>query len=174
MPIMDVRLLDESDAGAFFALRLEGLEREPGAFGSSPDEHRNMPLQTVARRLKPVPNGDFVVGAFVAGVMIGIAGFHREERIKTRHKGGVWGVYVKSEWRGKGAARMMLSTLLDRVRTYPELDHVLLNVTADQTAARRLYSSLGFERFGYERRAFRIGEDFLDQEHMVLWLQPPG
>jgi RimJ/RimL family protein N-acetyltransferase len=146
------------------------LECEPRAFASSPEEHRAMSLETTAARLKPVPEGSFVVGAFVDGALVGNAGFHREDRVKTRHKGGIWGVYVRAEWRGKGIARRMMAAILDRLRTYFDLDHVVLHVTSEQAAARNLYLSLGFKNYGHERRAFRVENEYLDQDQMVLWL----
>lgn len=167
---MDVRVLTEDDAQEFWRLRLEALESDPRAFGASPEEHRAMPLERTAARLKAVPRGGFVVGAFEDGKMAGNAGFFREDRIKTRHKGGIWGVYVTPAWRGKGVARRMISAILDRLRTYADLDHVVLHVTSGQGAARDLYLSLGFEVFGHERRALRVGDEYLDQDQMVLWL----
>jgi RimJ/RimL family protein N-acetyltransferase len=36
--------------------------------------------------------------------------------------------------------------------------------------ARALYRAAGFEVFGVERRALRVGDRYFDEEHMVLHL----
>ena len=61
--------------------------------------------------------------------------------------------------------------LLARVRTYPGLDRVTLSVTTEQTAARQLYLSLGFEIFGLERDVLRVEGHSVDEEHLVLVLR---
>lgn len=168
---MEIRILTPADATAFFKLRIESLERDPRAFAASTEEDAAMPLEIVAKRLQAVPEGSFALGAFDNGELIGIAGFHRAQRLKMLHKGDIWGVYVTPEFRGRGIARQMLSTILDRLRTYPTLDHVLLHVSDSQAGARHLYESLGFETCGHERRAHKIGDEYVDQYQMVLFLK---
>ena len=168
--VMEVRVLTRADAKLFFERRLEALEHEPRAFGASVEEDRALPLETVATRLEAKPDGAFVVGAFVDGALAGMAGFYREERLKTRHKGFIWGVYVAPHYRRQGIARRMLAVVIERLRTYLDLDHVVLHVSTDRDAPRRLYASLGFETIGCERRAFKIDDEYVDQEQMVLWL----
>jgi len=35
---------------------------------------------------------------------------------------------------------------------------------------KRLYGALGFRSFGWEHRALKIGEQYIDKEHMVAFL----
>lgn len=100
-----------------------------------------------------------------------MAGFHRELRPKTRHKGRVWGVYVNASKRGQGLGRRLMKVLLDRAVAIGGLEQVLLSVTSTQTEALALYRSIGFDKFGTEPRALNISGEFIDEHYLVLRLK---
>jgi ribosomal protein S18 acetylase RimI-like enzyme len=151
---MHIRVLTERDAESFWQIRRDRLEREPRAFTQSLAEHLSTTVETAAARLRASSDqGDFVVGAFDGGQLVGMAGYYREKGEKIRHKGHIWGVYVKEKWREKGIDKALMSELLRRVRSQDGLEQVNLGVSTDQAAAKRLYESLGFEIYGHERAA---------------------
>jgi ribosomal protein S18 acetylase RimI-like enzyme len=171
---MDVRLLTEYDAEEFVRLRHEALAREPYAFARDLEDEPRWSSESLPSHLRAVDEGNFLVGAFEGQKMIGQAGFIRQEGRKVRHKGQIWGVYVTAAARGPGVAKAMLLQILARARGYPGLEQVSLSVSVPQEAARRLYTALGFEVYGYEKHALKVGDTYVDDEHMVLWLHGPS
>ena len=168
---MDIRLLDSTHAAEWARLRLEALETVPDAFGSAPEDHKKLTAQDIAARLHAVEQGNFVFGAFAEGALCGMAGFRRDESTKGRHRGGLWGVYVAADQRGKGLARGLVKAVISRAATYPGLEYITLTVSVPQDAAKALYESLGFVSWGREPGPLKFEGRYTDEYHMVLDLR---
>jgi RimJ/RimL family protein N-acetyltransferase len=169
---IEIRALTGDDAVALWNIRLEALESEPTAFGSSPAKHKGIPVEEFRGRLTADPANHFFIGAFADGELAGMAGFIREAGEKERHKGVVVGVYLRQELRGKGVGRAMLKGLLDRAMKIEGLEQIVLKVATTQPAAMAAYRSLGFTSFGYEERALYIDGQYIDEEYMVRRCKP--
>jgi len=167
---VEIRLLTADDAEAFWHLRLEALHNDPASFADSAEEHLETTVETTRERLsKNDPARNFVIGAFEGGKLIGTAGFFRRPNNKERHKGHIWGVYVRPESRGKGLASALMKEIVSRAREIDGLEQITLVASAN-LPAQRLYKALGFESYGIEPHSLKIGNDYVDDVLMVLWL----
>jgi len=169
---MVIRQLTETDTALFRVLRLRALRESPHAFTNSYEEFSLQPLESIAQRFRDQVNShvNFTLGAFQDDQLVGIVGFYRETALKIQHKGSIVSMYVQPEFRSQGIARALLTEAIDRARRLPGLTQLLLGVMETQTTAKRLYESLGFTVYGREPRAVKIGDEYFDEEFMVLKL----
>jgi ribosomal protein S18 acetylase RimI-like enzyme len=161
---LSVRRLTENDAEIFREIRLEALEHHPEAFQATYERSGELPLEAFAERLKRY----VLFGGFVGPRLAGFVGFYPLHNPKIDHKGVLWGMYVREDARGSGLAELMIEAVLDYAKDHVE--QVVLSVIASNERAVRFYEKMGFERYGFEKRALHIGDRYFDEEFRVRFL----
>jgi ribosomal protein S18 acetylase RimI-like enzyme len=165
---MNIRKLNPQDADAYFQIRLEGLYKNPEAFGSSYEEEKKQTSEKYKERFQA--SNSFTFGAFDESKLIGVITLLTESIMKMRHRATIVAMYVTPGMRGKGIAKKLMNEAINKARSLKGIEQIHLTVVSSNSSAIRLYSSLGFEAYGTEKRALKIGEDYFDEDFMVLFL----
>ena len=163
---MEIRTLHLNDALSIRKLRLEALLDSPEAFGSSYEEEREYPLKKFKDRLE----SGCTLGAFLHEELVGMITVIQETRNKTKHKANIFGMYVSPVQRGQGIGKNLMIEAIKQAKTLKGIEQIHLTVVTSNDAAKHLYLSLGFEIYGREKHALKIGDSYLDEEHMYLFL----
>lgn len=158
----EIRHLQEQDWELWKGIRLEALQSDPAAFGSSYEEES---LWTDESFKEQIVKRD-IFGVFLEDKLIGVAGFFIYDPQKLRHRGMLFTIYVKAEHRNQGIAGQLLATVIHHARS--RVLQLLCSVNTGNEKAIKLYKIHGFQIFGTEPRALKIGETFHDLHLMVL------
>ncbi|NEU09327.1 GNAT family N-acetyltransferase [Flavihumibacter sp. R14] len=166
---VEIRLISEHDVNDFWKIRLRALREEPGSFSASYEDEVAKPIGDIISWIRQRSGPEnYILGYFRNGLLIGIVGFAREQGAKLRHKGRVWGMYISPEVRGQGIGRLLLTEVIRRSSDLESLEQIVLTVTSRNKPAIQLYENLGFSSYGLEKRALKIGAEYLDDVYMVL------
>jgi RimJ/RimL family protein N-acetyltransferase len=160
-----IRPLMSPDAEALRTLRLEALATAPEAFASSYEEERSHSVAWFRSRI-PADGPNAIFGAFHGGDLVGMAGFAVSDGAKSRHKGVMWGVFVRPEWRGSGLGKALVRRVVEHAAEHVMVLQAAVVTTND--GARRVYHQLGFVPYGIERRALCVDGIFYDEELLAL------
>jgi RimJ/RimL family protein N-acetyltransferase len=152
-----IRRLTPADAALYRSIRLEGLNSNPEAFGSTFEAEFGKPLAWFFDRLSNTQ----VFGAFRGSDILGVAGFAVRDTEKERHKGLLWGMYVRPSARGAGVACRLVEAVIESARSHVEL--IQLSVVMGNEPARRLYARLGFIEYGIERNSLKHSGEYYDE-----------
>lgn len=164
--IYSLRRLHEADADAYRDLRLAGLASDPASFGASFEEESGQPLSWFAERLE---SHDVFGGWAADGALMGVVGLLVPHAAKLRHKGVLWGMFVRSEARGTGLAAALVERAIEHVGD--RVEAIRLTVVATNIPAIRLYTRLGFLTYGLEPRALKVEGRYHDE---MLMARPSG
>lgn len=151
--------MQPSDADALFQLRRQALIEEPFAFLSSPEDDLASSPAAVREQLSSWSSFSAVFGAFSESVLVGMVGLTRDRPRKAAHRACIWGLFVKSEYRGQGVGTRLLEAILAHARQMDGVETVYLSVSEKTPNAKRLYESAGFVVWGCEPDCIRhVGE----------------
>ena len=153
-----------ADTDQFRELRLFALQEAPTAFSADLDLNRKHPKRFWEDRLKPNPYG-IIFFAEHDNKLIGMTGIRRGDSSKTKHSAGIWGVYVRPEWRGLHIAE----GLIDMCGEWAKLQNVeiiKLGVVSTNESAVRLYERIGFTVYGTEPQGIFYEGTYYD-EHLM-------
>ncbi|HET7658677.1 MAG TPA: GNAT family N-acetyltransferase [Bacillales bacterium] len=165
---MEIRQLKAADAVKNRMLRLEALQNKPEAFSASYEEELAYPIETYIDRLDSETS--FTFGAFEGEELFGIATLVKESRAKLKHRSSIVGMYVSHKKRGLGAGRKLMEAAIGKAKELESIEQIHLCVISENEPARRLYDSLGFEVYGTDKHAMKIGDHYYDEEHRILFL----
>jgi ribosomal protein S18 acetylase RimI-like enzyme len=165
---LEIRRLTPADAALYRDIRLESLQCNPEAFGSTFEAENPRPLTWFTDRLA----GFQVFGAFDGSELVGIAGLVMAEGRKEAHKGKLVGMYVRPGSRKAGIGRRLVETIIEAATQCAEL--IQLTVVRENEQARQLYTRLGFVEYGIEEKARKQDGRYYDEVLMTKNLKPDG
>ena len=157
-----IRCLGPDDVNEFRSLRLEALRETPESFGSTYASEAAYPPARFVERLA----GGTVFGSFRDQRLVGMAGYSIEPWEKTRHKAGLWGMYVQPSRRGQGIATALAGAVIAAAAERVEI--LQLKVVSSNDAAIRLYRALGFVEYGLELKGMKQDGRYYDEVLMAL------
>lgn len=143
-----------ADAGRLRELRLAALAGHPQAFSSDYSMSSQEPLQAWIERLERYAQGvnETLQLAEAGAELVGMAGIHRDPRIKARHTATIWGVYVNPTWRGLHIGDRLVKACLEWAASH-EVIFVRLAVINTNGSAIQCYLRCGFSVYGVEPKS---------------------
>jgi len=155
-----IQRLTANQAGAYRQIRLESLREHPEMFDGDYEIERLQRLPYFRRELAITE----VYGA-IATPLAGIIGFTIRPEPKHAHKGLIWGMYVRPQYRGTGLGDRLLKYVI--AEAIGRVEIIQLAVVHHNPAI-NLYHKNGFLEYGREERAVKIGNDYFDDIWMAL------
>lgn len=144
------------------ALRLEGLQSDPFAFGRTYEEEVNKTKAEWQERLEENED-EFLLFAEADGKLIGMVGSYFETKSKAQHIANLIAFYVNPDYRGKGVGEALLQAAIKRIVETGRIHKIRLSVNVTQTPAIEAYKKVGFEQVGYFKDEIFAGGKYVDQ-----------
>ncbi|MEM7375354.1 MAG: GNAT family N-acetyltransferase [Bacteroidota bacterium] len=162
---MHLRELTHTDYAQFVALREYALKEYPASFSAANEEEqadrKHKFNSLVSHRV------NFILGAFVGEMLVGMVGFMQLSRKKISHKGELTAMIVSAAYQGQGIGYALLQHALEKAFLIEDIHQINLVVNEDRKSAIALYKKVGFVPYGLEKNAIRVEGKMHTAIHMV-------
>ena len=129
---------------------------------AEPDEYKSTVKSESKKikRFKDAPGKIYLVGE-VNKEITGFISFDNWDTKRTSHTG-LFSVFIKKKWRGKGIGKILINGMLDWGRTNPVNKKISLAVFSTNKSAIALYKKLGFRQEGRCLKDMIINGKYVD------------
>jgi ribosomal protein S18 acetylase RimI-like enzyme len=162
---MKIRILTKADWNIWKSFRLEALRNSPENFLSSYEEE----LDWSDSDFQNVLTDNDIFGMFIDNSLASCAGFYSLNLVKTKHRGVIWGMYTRPQYRGQGIATALIQAIINYANS--RVTQLHLTCVTSNLGAMALYQKQGFKVYGTEPKALKIGDQFFDEYLMILDLE---
>jgi ribosomal protein S18 acetylase RimI-like enzyme len=138
-------------------LRLEALQMEPSAFGSSYEEELTLSEEIWKKRLSNT------IFALSEDRLVGMLSLVFENHLKSKHITNIYAVYVKKNERNHGIGSKLMDHALLLAGQQGNIVKIHLSVNPKQEAAVKLYERYGFQKVGRLQKELLINGNFYDE-----------
>lgn len=145
-------------------LRIQALNDMPQAFLDDLEQVNKLEAQDWQRKIKNM------IFAEEKEILIGMIGFYQEDKEKLKHIVNIVSFYVIPTFRGKGAGKALLQTVIAKYSGNHDIKKLQLGVTDTQKPAQHLYKSLGFTQVGELKYAIKVGSEYFNEYLMEKYL----
>jgi ribosomal protein S18 acetylase RimI-like enzyme len=153
--------LTGKDTARFLELREKCLIEEAQNFRTSALDNSALGFEYWHDRIER----DHVAAIEVDGDLKAIGGLSPFVGEKLDHKGLIWGMYVHPDFRGTGAADLIMNALVDAAQGL--VRQLQLTLAADNVEAKRFYERHLFKLYAIEPDALHRTDGFADEA--LMW-----
>lgn len=163
---IDIIHLTFTDRDRYKELILKGLKDDSDCFRITPQDEESSPFPTTGQ----IDN--FTLGAMHNGQLVGVASFKRDgaDRMKLRHKGILFKIYVDVNYRKNGIAKRLISEIINCVKRIDDIEQINLTVIPTNKHAKVLYEKFGFRTYASEEKAIKWAGKYFNEDQMKLML----
>jgi len=166
---MEIREITSRDAESYYKLRVLSEEEYPEFVGFNAERELSAGSSGIAELLSQYPSeGTLVFGAFNQGELVGVTALSRRLSPKYQHKAFLWGMYVLPEFRGLGAAQVLMEKAIEWAKEHTEVIAISLQVTLSNIRGQQFYKRFGFSVFGTEQNSLFAAGQFHGVHYMEL------